>query len=371
MESRFLNTRRQFVSGVAALGGTLGFAQHALAQEATPSTSGEWTEPDWSPDPLPFKVVERTDTTVTVETELDGTLELPADAGRIVCMYGGEDRFIALGLGDRVVSVVSFDGENPTFTSDADFNRYLTNPDMYIAPNNGQPDMEELIELAPDLIVGPTALITDEYYATLSAIAPTIRATYNPLRGSLTAWGDYFGLQDLAAAQIANLDDYATRARAEVQPVIGDQKTAVVFYMQPDVLYAILAWDSNPAIGTYVSNAYGAPFYRELGLRPTDFVENIADETGRENMQYGGLLTLSSEQMGKLDADFLFMVVASEGSRAEVTEVLQSDPVYHAIPAVENNQAYVITTEEFSGGYLATYRAIQLAVATITHRPLI
>ncbi|MCA9877707.1 MAG: ABC transporter substrate-binding protein [Thermomicrobiales bacterium] len=371
--SRF--SRRAIAGSAIGLAATsvLGALSQTRAQEATPAAQpagaprGEWTEPEWSPDPLLFNVISRTDDVVTIETPLDGTLEFPSNPQRVVAMQGGEDMFITFGYGDHLVNIASVEGNEPAFVSPQDAARFLTNPDLSYSIVY-EPDVEAILALQPDLIFGPASdyVITDDLFETLSGFAPVLRYTVddsNAFRGGITSWGAYFGLEEMAAEAIAAFDDYVARGRAQIAPYVSDQNVAVFFGLENP----LTGWGTEE--GRIVAgSAMAVPFYRELGLRPTGFVEQLADEEGREGSF--AIMGISLEQLGQIDADVMFVIESTPEGEALARANLAAE-VLRNVPAIQQGQAYVVSMSDFGGGYLGTARAVQLAVEVISRRPLI
>lgn len=333
-------------------------------QQATPVAGdgiarNPW-EPEWSPDPDLFTVLSRTPDTVTVRTAADGDLELPADPQRIVAVYGEEDILIALGLADRVVALAGFEGV-PEATPQLVVDTYLS-PDVAMI-SSWEIDQEAILALQPDLVLGVGAdwTLSDEVYASLSQLVPVLRtpvATMNFPRGALRSYGALFGREAEAAARIADLDAFAAEGRARIAPVVGDRKLLVVYYQ--GAYHALGAWETTPEGLTISGSVFTSPFYRELGMRQTDYMDDLSVQAGRGAAD---VFEISLEQVGLIDADIVFVPTTDP---EETTHEFLGHPVLKTLPASQNDLVFAFPFTEVSGGYYGTRRAIALAVELLT-----
>ncbi|MFT4041082.1 MAG: ABC transporter substrate-binding protein [Thermomicrobiales bacterium] len=365
-----LLTRRSVLAGstAALVALALPLPRAAGAQDATPLASpvagdgvarNAW-EPDWSPDPDLFTVVSRDANTVTVRTAFDGEIEVPANPQRIVAVFGEEDPLIALGLADRVVGIAGYEGV-PEATPQVVVETFLS-PDVALI-SSFEPDPEAILALQPDLIIGVGAdwTLSDDIYASLSQIVPVLRtpvATMNFPRGALRSYGALFGREAEAAARIAELDAFAAEGRARLAPVVGDKTLLVVFYQGG--YNALGAWEITPEGLTLSSSVFTSPFYRELGMRPTAYMDDLSVQANRAASD---IYEISLEQIGLIDADIVFVPTIDP---EETEREFVSHPILKTLPASKDGMVFAFPFTEVSGGYYGTRRAIALAVEQLT-----
>lgn len=378
---------RRRLLGVALAGGasamagpavTLARQESASTPDASPDASPEaspvaaalpWTpnpwEPDWSPDPDLFTVVRREGDTVTVRTPLDGEIALPANPQRIVCVTGEEDILFALGLGDRVASVAGYDGA-PGYTSPTVIEHFRGSTDVPMTAD-GELDAEAVLALNPDLVIGigDDWAISNDLYAGMKAVVPILRTTlttFNYPRGALRSYGALFGVEEAASAAVAGMDAFAEEGRSLIAPIVANQKVLVLYTASS--LVALEAWSVNQQGLTVSPSAFTSPFFRELGMRPTDFMEqrSVAADRGESSVS-----ELSVEQLGKIDADIVF---AASFDVDATKAMFAESAVLATMPAVQKNQVYVVPANELTGGVYGTRAGVALAVEALTGQKL-
>lgn len=357
-------SRRSVLAGSTAALAACVLPAAGHAQEATPLAAAvasdslvrnPW-EPEWSPDPDLFTVVSRTADAVTVRTAFDGDIIVPAEPQRIVAVFGEEDILIALGLADRVVAIAGFEGV-PEATPQVVVEQFLS-PDVALI-SSWEIDQEAILALEPDLVVGVGAdwTLSDEIYASLSQLVPVLRtpvATMNFPRGALRSYGALLGRETEAAERIAELDAFAAAGRARISPVVGDKKLLVIFYQGS--YNALGAWEVTPEGLTLSSSVFTSPFFRELGLRQTDYMDNLSAAANRGTAD---VYEISLEQIGLIDADIVFVPTLDP---EETEREFLAHPVLKTLPASQHNLVFAFPFTEVSGGYYGTRRAIALAV---------
>jgi ABC-type Fe3+-hydroxamate transport system substrate-binding protein len=363
-----LLSRRSMLAGSTAALAAFALPSFGAAQEATPLASpvagdgiarNPW-EPEWLPDPDLFTVLSRTADTVTVHTAFDGGITVPADPQRIVAVFGEEDILIALGLADRVVAIAGYEGV-PEATPQVVVDTYLS-PDVELI-SSFEVDQEAILALQPDLVIGVGAdwTLSDEVYASLSQLVPVLRtpvATMNFPRGALRSCGALFGREAEAAGRIADLDAFAVEVRSRIAPVVGDKKLLVVFYQGG--YNALGAWEITPEGLTLSSSVFTSPFFRELGMRQTGYMEDLSIAANRATAD---VYEISLEQIGLIDADIVFVpTIDPEETEREFVE----HPILKTLPASQHDLVFAFPFTEVSGGYYGTRRAIALAVDLLT-----
>lgn len=193
-----------------------------------------------------------------------------------------------------------------------------------------QPNLEKILQLKPDLIVGNPW--SPESYQQLSRIAPTVI----PPRG--LSWEQ--GLVELAKTlnkeEVANqlMEKYWRRIE-ELQQAIGDRR----HHLQVSVA------------GVFPGYIYA--------YRDKSFVSAVLNDVGlqRPSSQKGDshyLDYVSEERLSDIDGDVLF-IVTREGNRGikEVSERLSQKPLWRQLKAVQQNRVHLVGYHWHTGGFLA------------------
>ncbi|SER55932.1 iron complex transport system substrate-binding protein [Gracilibacillus ureilyticus] len=245
--------------------------------------------------------------TITYESE-NGPIEVPSDPQRVIALSGFAGNVLALDV--PLIGAESFSMQNPLY-------------DLEGVQEVSDENLEKIIELDPDLIIG---LTTIKNYDQLSEIAPTVTFTY----------GEYDYLdQHIEIGKLLNKEEEATkwvedfRARAqqageEIKVEIGEDATVTVIENADKELYV---FGDNWARGTEI-------LYQEMGLAMPDKVKEDALEAG--------YYTLSLEVLPDYVGDYLVI------SKTEETETsFMETETYKNIPAVQNDQVMVADAREF------------------------
>lgn len=188
-------------------------------------------------------------------------------------------------------------------------------------------NLDEMAALVPDLIIAAYSGITEEDYAQLSKIAPTI----GPLAPNYTAsWEDVLaavgtatGLSDEATALAEQLTGDLAAVGEENPAVAGATFIAGTLGLADDTISLYVGEDTRPR------------FFTALGMTQADVVtENTADaETF--------FLEWSAERADELDSD-LFYSWAAPGT---AIEDFQANPLFAQIPAVASG-GVVLTADD-------------------------
>ncbi|MBM6617194.1 iron-hydroxamate ABC transporter substrate-binding protein [Bacillus suaedaesalsae] len=245
--------------------------------------------------------------TITYQSE-NGPVEVPANPKRVVVLstYAGN----VLSLDVPLVGVDAWSKMNP---------RYELEGVEEVTDEN----LEKIIELEPDLIIG---LSTLKNVDKLEELAPVVTFTYGKL--------DYL-TQHLEIAKLLNkekeaqswIDDFKKRAQEsgeEIKAKIGEDATVSVIENFNKELYV---FGDNWARGTEI-------LYQEMKLNMPEKVKETALEPG--------YYTLSLEVLPEFAGDYLIV------SKAEETETsFMESETYKNIPAVKKNQVFVANSKEF------------------------
>lgn len=245
--------------------------------------------------------------TRTYEAET-GPVEVPTNPQRVIVLATYTGNVLALDV--PLVGVDAWSKMNP---------RYELEGIEEVTDES----LEKIIELEPDLIIG---LSTMKNVDKLKEIAPVVTYTYGKL--------DYL-TQHLEIAKLLNkeeeaqgwIDDFKKRsaeAGEQIKAKIGEDATVSVIENFDKELYV---FGDNWARGTEI-------LYQEMKLNMPEKVKEMALEPG--------FYSLSLEVLPEFAGDYL---IVSKGAETE-TSFMESE-TFKNIPAVKNNQMYMVNSNEF------------------------
>ncbi|BBG01284.1 MULTISPECIES: ABC transporter substrate-binding protein [Pseudonocardia] len=283
-------------------------------------------------------VGERTGETVRAETPF-GTFDVPLAPERVVVLEGRQDLETAVvlelprpvGLGDNAVDERGRTAGFLGFDADG----------IQLMPG-GEVDLEAVLALQPDLIVGRASNI-EPVAEQLARIAPLVPAEIDETtwRPDLEAAGRWTGRSAQVDAAIARYEALVAEVRERHAAALG---TALAVVLQPG---EDGAWYSSPSDGFLLQGRT----LRELGGRPLPAVEAVAPPTP------GGMSEFSAEQLGLLtDADVLMVASFTEGQRAG----LEASPLWSRLPAVRAGRVVHTDIRTNRGSVLAAGECARL-----------
>lgn len=239
--------------------------------------------------------------TIQYESE-NGTVEVPADPQRVVALaYGGN----VMSLDVPLVGIDAWAIDNPNYEP------YLDGVEEVSEEN-----LEKIIELDPDLIIGYSTL---QNIDKLEQIAPTVTFTYGKV-DYLTQHleiGKLLNKEDEAQAYIDDFKERAQAAGEEVKAEIGEDATVSVIENFDKQLYV---FGDNWGRGTEI-------LYQEMGLNMPEKVKEMA--------LTDGFYALSQEVLPEYMGDYVIFSKDSEQDNS-----FQETDLYKNTPAVKNNQVF-------------------------------
>lgn len=256
------------------------------------------------------KQTETSSDTITYESS-KGPIEVPANPERVVVLSSYAGDLIKLGV--NIVGVDSWSANNPNFKEQL--------KDVPVVSNE---DLEKIIELDPDLIIGLDNINNADK---LKEIAPTVLFTY----------GEYDYLQqhievgkavNKEAKATAWVEDFKTRAAdvgKKIKEKIGENATVTVVENYEKQFYL---FGDNWGRGTEI-------LYQAMGLNMPQKVKDVALEPG--------YFAISQEVLGDYAGDYIIMSLVSEG---QDTSFVDSD-WYNEIDAVKNGHTFVADGQRF------------------------
>jgi iron complex transport system substrate-binding protein len=182
------------------------------------------------------------------------------------------------------------------------------------------PNPEVILRSDPDLIIGPRDQFGGSLYPILNRIAPTILYEAEPgdWQGRLTFAGEVLGMTDTVDELLA---DYDTRIE-ELQAAVDEEETEVS-----------LVRTFPGQIGLVLTGTAGAGVLADAGLaRPDSQAVDyayVADELNGRPEQI-----ISEEELRLANGDVIFVF----GDTSD----LQDNPLWEALPAVENGNTHEV-----------------------------
>lgn len=196
-----------------------------------------------------------------------------------------------------------------------------------VLPDSAEPPFEAIAAAAPDLILAPYSGITEQDYALLSEIAPTVaypeQPWATPWRETIRIVATAVGKTAEAEALLADIDARVAAAGAAHPEIAG--KTVAVVWPTPDTFYVYKPADPR------------VQFIEDLGFESAASVTQLGE--GGETFYF----TLSFEQLDQLTSDVL---VVYADTQAGIDEFLASDAAA-LMPQVASGGVAAVVGQEF------------------------
>ncbi|MBA4548394.1 iron-hydroxamate ABC transporter substrate-binding protein [Thermoactinomyces intermedius] len=247
--------------------------------------------------------------TVTYQSE-NGPVEVPEHPKRIVVLSQFAGNVMA--LGGNIVGVDSWAKDNPRFKDK------LKNAEVV-----SDEDLEKIIELNPDLIIGVS---TTKNVDKLKQIAPTVTYTYGKL-DYLTQHleiGKLLNKEEEARKWIDQFKAEAKKTGEEIKAKIGEDATVSVIENFDKQLYV---FGDNWGRGTEI-------LYQEMGLKMPPKV--------KEKALGPGYYAISPEVLRDFAGDY---VIFSKYKDADTS--FEKTETYQNIPAVKNHRVFEVDARGF------------------------
>lgn len=247
--------------------------------------------------------------TITYESE-DGSVEVPVKPQRVVVLSSYVGDLIDLDV--PIVGADAWSMQNPRF-EDA----------LKDAEEVTEDDLEKIIELKPDLIIGLTGL---KNLDKLKEIAPTVTFTYGKLDylDQHVEIGKLVNKEDAAQTWADDFTKRATEAGEQIKEQIGADATVSVVENFDKQLYV---YGDNWGRGTEV-------LYQAMGLNMPEKVKQDALEAG--------YFALSTEVLPEYMGDY---VIFSKFDDADTS--VEDSESFQNTTAAKNNQVYEVDGNAF------------------------
>lgn len=247
--------------------------------------------------------------TITYESET-GPIEVPANPQRVVVLSSYAGDLIELGI--NMVGVDSWSASNPNFAEGIE--------DAEIVEST---DIEKILELEPDLIIGLNSI---ENADKLAEIAPTVLFTYgkNDYLQQHIEIGKVVNKEAEATAWVEDFKKRAAELGVKIKEKIGEDATVTVVENYEKQFYL---FGDNWGRGTEI-------LYQEMGLKMPEKVEEVALEPG--------YFAISQEVLGEYTGDYVILSLTKDQDIA----FLNTD-WYNEIEAVKNGHLFEADAKAF------------------------
>ncbi|MGG6293715.1 ABC transporter substrate-binding protein [Leptolyngbya sp. AN02str] len=265
-----------------------------------------------------------------------GTTQVPKIPERVVVIDSAAlDAVLALGVKPIGSTIYGdpIDGAWPAYLGQQ-------TQDIEIVGEVNQPNLESILKLQPDLILG-TKVSAERLYRPLSRIAPTVLTEGSGRSGD---WKENFLLFAAALDKTdrANqlIEDYQQRV-SELRAQFTQAKNMSVTDMQISVLTT-----GQGRIGFYTLNSFPGSVLQDIGF---------ARPPAQTRPQRWAAM-VSREELDSLDGDVIFLIHSAQASRSMTIEEFTRDPILSQMSAVQTGQIYQVNGESWVAG-----RSIQAA----------
>lgn len=267
-----------------------------------------------------------------------GETTIPAAPERVVSVgFNDQDDILALGV--VPVGIRDWYGDQPSATWP--WAQPALGGEEPEVLSSAELDFEAIAALEPDLIIGVSSGMSEEDYALLSAIAPTVAQSEEfvdygtPWQDRAIRIGQALGQEEEAAAQVGAIEDQLTAIR-DSHPEFDGATAAVAF-----------TFDGNP--GAYASSDGRARLLEDLGFTTPPAYDEIAGD-----LFYA---SFSAEQADLLDTDLLVWVADSPATE----QLIRDMPLREGLAAATEGRELcmdTLTAAAFSFGSLLSLPAL-------------
>jgi iron complex transport system substrate-binding protein len=188
--------------------------------------------------------------------------------------------------------------------------------------NSGQPNLEKILYLKPDLIFSWWGSRPQSINPLVSKIAPTVAYSWWE-----SSWKEVFN----STAQLLGKEQAAQVAWQHYQTKIQDLKTALGNRYQDKTISFISFYFGE--INTNVNNSFVGSILKDAGLqRPPS----------QDRVEPYGSMKVSLEEIDQVDGDVLFVASFTDDDR-KVVENLQRNPLWQKLKAVQQKRVYFVS----------------------------
>ncbi|CAM3631633.1 iron-siderophore ABC transporter substrate-binding protein [Occultella aeris] len=167
-------------------------------------------------------------------------------------------------------------------------------PEILNYDDSGELDFEQVLALAPDVIIAPVWGVDEVSYDRLSEIAPTV-AHLDPENSWSSTWQDL----TVMVGEVLGRSDAAGELVAQTETLLDDATQAHPEFAGASFVYGLTLSDGATELGLYIPDDPRVRLLRELGFVDTPAMQTVLDSVEGGNW-YGGV---SLEELDTVEAD--------------------------------------------------------------------
>jgi len=272
------------------------------------------------------------------------TIKSTGENCQIVEHYGGEtcvpNQFKRLITLDSVSFANALAlGVQPVGTVSTDFSRHLQNysKDVTNIGQGGEPNLEAVLALNPDLIIG------SEYYQSIykqtQEIAPTLLLEFE----HSGRWKEIFRRYGEALDRVAKAEAVMAKYKQRVEALKSAIETE---YSQPPTISIIRIYPDG--ISLYLRDSFPGIILADAGL-PRPPSQNLTATEAENTFNNPIQKMISRELIPQADADVIFIwtgqnTAAGKKEAEKQLKELQSDPLWQQLTAVQKGKVYQVSS---------------------------
>ena len=257
--------------------------------------------------------------TRTVEHAME-TIEVPMVPQRVVVLDTAPlDTALALGI--KPIGTAIY-GQPPDYLRDQV-------EGIEIIGDANQPNLETILKLKPDLILG-SKIGTEDLYSRLSQIAPTVLTedsgrSSDDWQANLQLYAEALGQTEQAEQLLQDYHQRVQHLRAIVQPQALKVSVLIV---------------ATDVVRAYTTGSFSGSILQDIGLsRPS-----------AQDDPNGYALQLSPEALDTLDGDYIFLIYSTyRPGRLSKTDFI-TDPIWSQLDAVQQDRVCQVNNEVWIAG---------------------
>lgn len=323
----------------------LGAAAALAVAALTACSTGSTNDADSATEPTAKTSADADAFPVTIQHALGETTIEEAPTRVATLGWTDHDHALALGVVPVGATAITWGGNAAGSTAwfDAAIEEAGAEAPVRYDDADGAP-IDEVAELAPDLILATNSGLTEAEYTKLSKIAPVVAYPEAPWT---TSWQDSLAMVGEALGRTARADELEAEAEATIEQARADNPVLD----GAEMIYGYLTATDLSTVGIYAPEDPRVAFWHDMGMVDAPSVAD-AIEPG----QFYG--SVSAERASELDSDVFLTWVETP----DAVDVIARDKLLGDIPAIASGHWYAETDKTVT---MAATNPTPLSIPTI------